>query len=155
MRGTYLQEHNFCFLPKQDYKVPPVIFRYAINMVVRATDGADMFSEAIPVIEKALEKDESLKADSHKLHVLMANHYMIERKVDRLIAAARAGKSTWPDNKQWGFTEGVALKMAGRKKEGNAVLRDMDSAENSAEFVLELSVRKWGFLCLFFAPRLL
>ena len=109
-------------------------------MAVRAAEGADMLSEAIPLIEKALEKDEALKADAQTLHVLMANHYMVTRQVDKLLAIAEDGKATWPDNKQWAFTEGVALKMAGKKKEAIAILRDIDVEGNTAEFVLQISV---------------
>ena len=109
-------------------------------MAVRAAEGAELLSEAIPLIEKALEKDEALKADAQKLHAMMANHYMVTRHVDKLLAMAQDGKATWPDNKQWAFTEGVALKMAGKKKEANAILRDIDAEGNSAEFALEISV---------------
>ena len=116
------------------------MFRTAINMAVRAAEGVDLLSEAIPLVEKALEKDEALKADAQTLHVLMANHYMVTRQVDKLLAIAEDGKATWPDNKQWAFTEGVALKMAGKKKEAIAILRDIDVEGNTAEFVLQISV---------------
>ena len=52
-----------------EYKVSPLILRSVINVALRMAEGRGILGEAWPLVDKALVKDESFKADSHRMQV--------------------------------------------------------------------------------------
>ena len=52
-----------------EYKVSPLILRSVINVALRMAEGRGILGEAWSLVDKALVKDESFKADSHRMQV--------------------------------------------------------------------------------------
>ena len=52
-----------------EYQVSPQILRSVINVALRMAEGRGILGEVWPLVDKALVKDESFKADSHRMQV--------------------------------------------------------------------------------------
>jgi len=137
----FFEDHQHEEFFSMEYKVSPLILRSVINVALRMAEGRGILGEAWPLVDKALVKDESFKADSHRMQVIMANYYLIHSagNEEKLMEVVSRGKEEWgQQNKQWGLIEGLALKFTGKNKEGNAILRDLSPSDNLPDFSMEM-----------------
>ena len=137
----YLEAHEEDEFLAMEYKIPPTIFGSAVSLVMQRGDSFNETEKAAEILEDAFKAYPAFEKDAERFHLILIQHYMVTLEEDKLLNALKRAREFYPRNLQFAFFEGVSLKMLGRKKEGNAILREMDSDDGThVEFAHDVSL---------------
>ena len=91
-------------------------------------------SEALPMLERSLERSHPSDSIVRKLHALIVQGHRRLGQAAEALSACRSGRAVYPDDAELLFQEGLLLRGLGRRTEAEACLLRLLEAREDAHF---------------------
>ena len=123
---TPLKEMTF-----MEYVQPPSIFNSAVQQALMECDNMNLTELSADITEKAFDINPHFAA-TERYHVLLVQKYYVIDDFVAMETAVERARMRFPESTLLKFFNGILLKKLHKKKEGNAMLREVEFEGDSA-----------------------
>jgi hypothetical protein len=121
-----------------EYVQPPSIFGSAVQQALIECDNMNLTELSAEITEKAFDINPNFAA-SERYHILLIQKYYVMDDLVAMETAVERASMRFPDSILLKFLHGILLKKLHKKKEGNAMLREVEfEGESATQFADEM-----------------